>query len=153
MKLHLEWLSPISLADGADQNLIYTCDRSELPESPGIYIFGRRHGASFEALYVGKAISLQERVRAQFKNLPLMKHVERAKNGERILLIGRFVAQQGQQPDNCLPIMERALIRHYLERDDDLVNVHGTRLRTHEILSAGTGARHGIPATIVVDQS
>jgi hypothetical protein len=152
MRFDLEWLPPISLKDGGDQNLIYTCERSDLPEVPGIYIFGRRHGLSFEALYVGKATSVQGRVREQFKNLPLMKHVEGAKNGERILLVGRFVPHRGQQPDNCLPIIERALIRHYLERDDDLVNVHGTRLRTHEIQSTGAGARHGIPATIVVDQ-
>ena len=102
MRFDLQWMAPISLKDGGDQNLIYTCDRSDLPEEPGIYIFGRRHGSSFEALYVGKASSVQNRVREQFKNLPLMKHVEGAKNCERILLVGRFVAHRGQQPDNFL---------------------------------------------------
>jgi hypothetical protein len=115
--------------------------------------FGRRHGASFEALYVGKASgSLQDRVKTQFKNLPLMKHLENAKTGERILLLGRFISQQGQQADNCLPIIERALIRHFLERDDDLVNVQGARLKTHEIISNGAAAKHTIPSSIVVDQ-
>ena len=70
MKLHLQWGAPILLESGADQNLIYTCDDESLPERPGIYIFGRRHGTSFEALYVGKAGSLQGRVKQQFKNLP-----------------------------------------------------------------------------------
>ena len=86
MKLHLEWMTPIALCDGSTENLIYTCDRVELPESPGIYVFARKHGESFEALYVGKAGSVQERVRTQFKNLPLMRHVEKAKTGERVLL-------------------------------------------------------------------
>jgi hypothetical protein len=145
-------MPPISLGSGADQNLIYTCAHDALPDRPGIYIFGRRHGSSFEALYVGKAGSLQDRVKTQFKNLPLMKHVENAKTGERILLLGRFISQQGQQADICLPIIERALIRHFLERDDDIVNKHGTRLKTHEILSNGVATRHGIPGSIVVDQ-
>ena len=152
MRLNLEWRTPISLGDGSEDNLIYTCDRVDLPDEPGIYIFGRRHGASFEALYIGKATSLKDRVWTQFKNLPLMRHVEKAKNGERILVVGLFKALQGQQSDNCLPIIERALIRHFLERDDDLVNVHGTRLKIHEIMSSGSASRHGIPGIIVVDQ-
>jgi hypothetical protein len=60
MKLHLEWQSPIVLHDGSNQNMIYACDFSEIPDKPGIYIFGRRHGTSFEALYVGKATSLNQ---------------------------------------------------------------------------------------------
>jgi len=151
MKLHVDWMSPIPLCDGSNENLIYTCAREKLPESPGVYIFGRTWGNSFEALYVGKAGSVQDRVRNQFKNLPLMRHVEKAKTGERVVLIGQFKGQRGQQCDNCLPIIERALIRHYLERGDDIVNKQGTSLRTHEIISNGAGPRHGIPGSIVVD--
>ena len=152
MKLHLEWLPPISLKDGAKDNLIYTCQYESLPHEAGIYIFGRRHGAAFEALYVGKATSLNSRIRQQFNNVKLMKHVQNALNGERILLLGLFKSLSGQQDENCLPIMERALIRHFLERDDDIVNVHGTRLKTHEIVSEGSAAKHAIPSKIVVDQ-
>lgn len=152
MKLHLEWMSPISLKDGSKENLIYTCEYGGLPDLPGIYIFGRRHGASFEALYVGKGISLNSRVRQQFNNVKLMKHIQNALNGERILLLGLFKSLSGQQDDNCLPIIERALIRHFLERDDDIVNVHGTRLKTHEIISEGAAGKHAIPGKLVVDQ-
>ena len=151
MQLNLDWMSPIALCDGSDENLIYTCGREQLPDGPGIYIFGRQHGQSFEALYVGKARSVHNRVRQQFKNLPLMRHVENTKTGERVLLIAKFKGLSEQQPDNCLPIIESALIRHYLERGDDIVNNHGTHLRTHEIISSGAGHRHGIPSTIVVD--
>jgi hypothetical protein len=151
MKLHLEWLPAVALRDGADQNLIYVCDHEKIPERPGLYIFGRTFGSSFEALYVGKAgSSLRSRIKQQFNNLKLMQHVRNAKIGERVLLFGVFTPQQGQQPDNCVPIMERAMIRHYLEREDDLVNVHGTRLKTHEVLSSG--ARGMVPSKIVVDQ-
>lgn len=152
MQLHLDWSSsPIPLQDGAGQNLIYVCDLASIPERPGVYIFGRTHGTNFEALYVDKAgASLRTRVNQQFNNVRLMQHVRNAANGGRVLLFGVFASRQGQQADNCVPIMERALIRHYLERGDDLVNVHGARLRTHEIVSSG--ARGLVPTKLVVDQ-
>ena len=152
MQLHLEWLPPISLRDGADQGLIYTCDYEDISVRPGVYIFGRLFGSAFEALYVGKATSLQARVKTQFNNLRLMTHIRNAKIGQRILLLGEFTPLPGQRSGKCLPIMERALIRHFLERHHDLVNVHGIRLKTHEIHSTGAGIRHGIPPIIIVDR-
>lgn len=104
--------------------------------------------------YVGKAgSSLQLRIKQQLNNVRLMQHVRSAKIGERILLLGRFVPQQGQQPDNCVPIIERAFIRHYLEQGHDLANVHGAEIKIHEILSEGAGVRqYAIPTKLVVDQ-
>ena len=152
MELQLDWMQPVALQNGAERNLTYTCDLSDLPEKSGIYIFGRRFGSSFEALYVGKAQSIRSRIKTQLNNNRLMNHVRTARNGERLLLLGQFIAGPGQRTATCLPIIEHALIRHFLERGDDLVNVHGTRLRTHEIRSSGSGGRHGIPVKIVVDR-
>ncbi|KAB2920540.1 MAG: hypothetical protein F9K29_01495 [Hyphomicrobiaceae bacterium] len=103
---------------------------------------------------MGKAgSSLQLRIKQQLNNVRLMQHVRSAKIGERILLLGRFVPQQGQQPDNCVPIIERAFIRHYLEQGHDLANVHGAEIKIHEILSEGAGVRqYAIPTKLVVDQ-
>ena len=67
MKMELEWLRPISLDDGSDQNLLYTCDPDGIPAVAGLYVFGRRFGENFEALYVGKAELLQGRIQGQFK--------------------------------------------------------------------------------------
>ena len=36
MLLELEWLRPIPLEDGSDQNLLYTCDADRVPSVPGL---------------------------------------------------------------------------------------------------------------------
>lgn len=150
MKLHLEWSPPLMLKDGSDQNLIYTCDLAKLPTAPGLYVFGRRFRKHVEALYVGKADSLRVRIKTQLKNLPLMLHVRKAKIGPRLLLIGRFVPQPGQRQSKCLPVMERALIRHFLSEGHDLVNKHGTRPRRHEIRSIR--GNRVVPKKMLIDR-
>ncbi len=151
MKLKLEWARPISLKNGSQENLIYTCDYKKLPQKAGIYVFGRRYGTNIEALYVGKAESLQGRVRGQFKNLPLMLHLQNAKNGRRILLVGRFIPKPGQKKEKCLDLLERALIRHFLSEAHDLVNIQGAKLRRHEITSLG--AKRAVPEVMFVDRA
>ena len=108
MKLHLEWTRPISLRDGSRQNLIYSVDPSKLPKVAGIYVFGRRYGSNFEALYVGMAGDIRGRIGQQLERVPLMKHLQKAKNGKRIVLAGRFVPLPGQQEAKCLKLIERA---------------------------------------------
>ncbi len=145
MKLNLEWGRAIPLRDGARENLIYATDVERLPLVAGVYVFGRKFGARFEALYVGKATKLGDRVSGQLNNLKLMQHLKHAKSGQRMLLIGRFVPKSGQQTAKCLRIIERALIRHYLSEGHDLVNVQGTRIRRHEIASEGKHPKKFIP--------
>jgi hypothetical protein len=48
-----------------------------------------------------------------------------------------------------LDILERALIRFFLSEGHDLVNKQGTRLRRHEIASAGS---KNVPALMFVDR-
>ena len=148
MKLHLEWLRAFTLTD--DPKLIYSFDYDRLPKTAGVYVSGRRFGGQFEALYVGKATKLQNRTKRQLNNLKLMRHLQDAKSGERVLLAGRFNAKPGQLEKKCLSILERALIRYFLSEGHDLVNVHGTRLRRHEI--ASVGSKGNIPNLIFVDR-
>jgi len=153
MKLALEWARPIVLrAAGRDENLIYKLDDGKIPEVAGVYIFGRRYSGKFEALYVGQAGSLRGRVRNHVKhNLSLMLHLEKAKNGKRVLLFGRFVPKPGQQEDKCLRLLERALLRYFLSEGHDLVNKQGARLRRHEITSKNP--RKLIPRLMFVDRA
>lgn len=137
MKLKLDWQEPIALTT-KEENRIYTCDHSKLPEAGGIYIFGRIYGKAFEALYVGQAINLQARVKGQLKNLPLMLHVRDAASGRRVVCVAKFVSKRGQVQKKCLKILEEAFIRYFLSEAHDLVNVKGTKLRKHEIVSEGT---------------
>ena len=126
-------------------------DHSKLPLSAGVYIFGRRFGKSFEALYVGKATIVRWRVRGQFKNLPLMLHLKNAKMGKKLLLTGRLISKGGQNKQKCLTLLERGLIRYFLSEGHDLVNKQGTRLRRHEITSVGAGRI--VPSPMFVDRT
>jgi hypothetical protein len=152
MKLHLEWLRPVPLRDaGQDENLIYMFDTAKLPKSARVYVFGRRFGRNFEGLYVGQAGDIRSRVWGHRNNLPLMLHLKKAKNGERVILAGRFVSKPGQQAKKCLGLLERALIRYFLSEGHDLVNKQGVRLRRHEITSGGS--KRLIPRLMFVDRA
>lgn len=153
MKLQLEWTRPISLRDGSRQNLIYSLDQGKLLNAGGVYVFGRRYGSDFEALYVGKANSIRGRVLGQLKNLPLMLHLKKAKNGKRVVLMAEFVSKPGQQTPKCLHLIERALIRYFLSEGHDLVNKQGTRLRRHQIMSKGKHPKKFIPSLMFLDRA
>lgn len=153
MQLTLEWGRPIPLKDASDQNLIYSLDLERLPPQPGVYVFGRRWGNAFEALYVGKANRLRGRINQQMNNLRLMQHLKSARQGKRIVLAGQFVARSGQQTAKCLPLLERALIRYFLSEGHDLVNKQGTRIRRHEIASNGSYPKKFFPRLMFVERS
>jgi hypothetical protein len=142
MKLCIEWSRPIPLRDARSENLIYTLDLEKLHREPGIYIFGRRYGKQFEALYVGKAGRVRSRIRTQFNNLRLMQHLHNAKSGKRVVIIGKLLTKPGQRLGRSLVLIERALIRYFLSEGHDLVNKMGTRIRRHEIESIGHPKRY-----------
>jgi len=81
----------------------------------------------------------------------LMTHIENAKNGQRVVMIGHFDAKKGQQSRKCLPIAEHALIRHFVAENHDLVNVHGVKIKHHTILSAGVHKAKDFPAYIQIE--
>jgi hypothetical protein len=153
MNLHLEWARPMQLKDGTPQNLIYSVDVAKIPRVAGVYVFGRRWGAEFEALYVGKANDIRSRVNGQLNNLKLMQHLKNATGGKRIILTARFVSKPGQQLAKCLMLTERALIRYFLSEGHDLVNKQGTRLRRHEVDSAGKHPKKFIPRLMYVERA
>lgn len=149
MQLSVEWARPIRLEDAEDDRMLFTFDPWKVPAKAGLYIFGRMFGSSFEALYVGKADNLQQRTFQQLNNLKLMMHISNAKAGKKVVVVGTFKATQGQQARKCLPILEKALIRHFLSEGNDLSNIQGTRLNRHEITSSGF--KH-VPKRVFVDR-
>ena len=86
MRLKVVWQRPVSLRSGAREGLIYTLDLDALPRAPGIYIFARRWGKSYEALYVGKSLRLRGRIKSHLNNLRLMRHLQDAKSGRRVVI-------------------------------------------------------------------
>ncbi len=153
MKLQIEWGSPIQLRDASKDNMIYGLDLSKVNIAAGIYIFGRRWGRQFEALYVGKASNIRGRVKGHLNNLRLMQHLHNARTGKRVLLAGKLVTKRGQRLSKCLVLAERALIRYFLSEGHDLVNKQGTRLRRHQLESLGQHPKRFFPRVIYLERA
>ena len=136
MEIHLEWGRevPIKYDLSLDR---YVAELETIPDNPGIYIFGRTFSDKVEALYVGKANSLRNRIKQQFNNHTLMTHIENAKNGNRVIIYGVFHGKPGQSAKTCTQIAERALIRYYLAKNHNLANLQGTTINHHVIVSGG----------------
>lgn len=152
MKLHVEWGRPVQLKDASKDNMIYGLDLAKVTTGSGVYIFGRKWGGQFEALYVGKAGNVRGRIKGHLNNLRLMQHLHNAKTGKRIVLAGRLLTKQGQQLAKSLALTERALIRYFLSEGHDLVNKHGTRLRRHELESSGTHPKRFFPRNVYLEK-
>ena len=115
MDIEIQWSRELPLKRNSRSGL-YEINLEKIPEVPGVYIFGRRHGAIFEALYVGKSADLRSRIKTQLNNHKLLTHVWNAKDGGRALMFGEFKAKPKQNHADCLRITEKALIRHFKKR-------------------------------------
>lgn len=154
MEISLEWKRFIPLKEGYAEKLIYTLDFDLLPSSAGIYIFGRKYAKSFEALYVGKALNLRTRIKRQIKgNIKLMRHIEDASSGARVLVAAEIVPKSGQKLEKILLIAERAFIKHFLGEGHDLVNTQGTKFRRHVVSSNRKQFRKYIPMKMFIEKS
>ena len=146
MELELRWKKPLHLIDGSEWQMIYCLDEDDedsIPEEPGIYVFGRKFGDSFVPLYIGQAKNLCSRIGNQFNNLRLMRGIEDAESGKRLLVFAEFYAKPGQQLAKCLDIIESALIENALTQGFELLNKQGTKTPTHALNFSGArdGAR------------
>jgi len=150
MKLKLRWEEPIPVRKNQDGD--FDIDLDKLPKAPGIYIFARKWGRSYEALYVGRSKRLRLRIKGHLNSVRLMKHLEKAKTGKRVLIYGTPVTRQGQQQERVLASLEKAFIRHFLLEGHDLVNAQGVRIRNHEIESEGSVPRAFIPTNIYLER-
>jgi hypothetical protein len=153
MKLKISWNKSIPLQRATkEEGLIYSFNLEKIPEVPGIYIFARCWGRSYEALYVGKSTKLRGRVRGHLNNLRLMKYLENAKIGKRVLITGEAKISPGQKLKNVLKTLERTFIRHFLAEGHDLVNELGVRIRRHEIISEGHISKAFIPSLMYLEK-
>ena len=132
MKISVTWHAPLPLR-GPARDLCDTFDIDLLPSAPAVYIFARRFGPKISALYVGKAEIFRLRMRTQLNNNRLMRALDDAPIGERVLIYGTFNGKGGQRIFTLLDTVERALINHFTEEKHDLINRRGTRLQVDEI--------------------
>jgi len=127
MRISVTWHSPLRLPLPMSR-LHQRFDLEALPAEPAVYLFARRFGLRLEILYVGKATSLRHRIKQQLNNLKLMQAIDDAAIGPRMLIYGTFNNRPGQRAGVVLEIVERALIDHYTEAGDQLINKLGTKL-------------------------
>jgi hypothetical protein len=153
MNLQVEWGRLVQLKDATNDNMIYDLDLGKVTDDAGVYLFGRRWGSQFEALYVGKAGNIRSRIKGHLNNLRLMQHLRNAKTGKRIVLAGRLVTKRGQKLPKSLLLAERALIRYFLSEGHDLVNKQGTRLRRHELTSSGNHPKRFFPKLMYLERA
>lgn len=132
MKISVTWQAPI-LLDGPARDLCDSFDIDLLPSEPAIYIFARRFGSKIGVLYVGKAEVLRSRIRQQLNNNRLMRALDDAPNGARVLIYGTFNGKRSKRIAEFLDTVERALINHFTEEKHELINKRGTRLTVDEI--------------------
>ncbi len=153
MDLKLEWQKPVPLRSVRGKGLIYALDLEKLPKAPGIYVFARRWGKGFEALYVGKANNIRGRTKQQLNNLRLVSHLKQAKAGDRVIIAGRSITKPAQKTQKVLALLERAFIRHFVAEGHDLVNKKGVRIRRHSIESDGPVSKKFIPSLMFLEKS
>lgn len=151
MKIKIDWTQPISLR-AQRRDVGFLVDLDKIPAAAGVYVFGRKYGTGFKALYVGQSKNIRSRVKSHLNNLNLMKFLRDAKNGGRVLYAGTIVTGPGQRLDRLMNVAERALMRHFLAEGHDLANKQGTRLRRHEITAEGRHPQGFIPRNMFVER-
>ncbi len=152
MKINISWNKPVPMTKEKDAMQIYSCNLYKIPDVSGIYIFARYYNGKYYALYVGQSKNLRKRVKGHLNNLKLMKYLEKAKTGNRVIIAGSIVKKGGKNPEKSLKILERSLIRHFLAEGHDLVNRQGVRILSHEILSEGHIKKSFIPSSIYLEK-
>ena len=145
MKLLLRWHKPLTLKADKEGNAIYLVPLDDIPTEPGIYVFLRTHGSTYEAQYLGKAGNLRSRIEQQLNNLKLMRGIEHAATGKRLLAFAVFISKRGQQQTKALKRMEIAYIRHYLSEGHQLLNKQGTKIVKDSIASERSALKKFIP--------
>lgn len=153
MRLSIEWSRPLPMHRGRGGSLIYSLDLDQIERVAGVYIFARKWGKSYEALYVGQSTNLRGRMKGHLNNLRLMRHLENAKTGRRVVILGYPQTKPGQQLPKVLKTLERVFIRHFLAEGHDLVNKQGVRIRRHEVESTGRVPKAFIPSLMYLEKT
>lgn len=137
MKISVTWNAPIPLT-GEARDLCDSFDFDTLSDDAGVYIFARRYGPKITAVYVGKAEVLRVRIRQQMNNNRLMRALDDAPKGERVLIYGTFNGKGGARIAKWLNTVEEALITHFTEQKHELINKRGVLLQFDEIEFEGS---------------
>lgn len=134
MNLEVKWYRPLKLKDGTKDGLIYRIDNlDDWVGTGGVYMFCRKYSKSIVPLYIGKADDLGIRIKQHLNSVKLMKGIQSAQAGEKVIVFGEYIAKSGQDRKKTIPLIEKALIEHALLEGYELLNKQGTKTPTHKI--------------------
>lgn len=138
LNIEATWSKPIEFLDGSKENLIYAVgDIERIPEKPGAYVLGRKHGDNLVPLYIGETTNLRKRLTQHLNDVWIMKGVENAPSGKRMLMYCLVRTKKGQRLDKVLEVLQKALIQHALSEGHELLNTQLTKTKVHSILFKG----------------
>jgi hypothetical protein len=138
MKLELKWHLPQKLLDGSKNGLIYEIyGLDKWYDISGVYMFCRKYGKSVVPLYIGQALDIGSRIKQHLNSVKLMKGIKDSLSGDKILIVGQFIAKPGQDRKKSISIIEKALIAHCLVEGIELLNKQGTKTKFHEVSISG----------------
>jgi hypothetical protein len=150
MEINAEWSEPIALKKDVRGGLIYTLNLEDLPEDPGAYVFGRRHGRTVVPIYIGETLSVQGRIRNHLNSVLLMKAIEKAPNGSRFLIYCTVKAGTKDKAKKHVKILEKALLLHAQSEGHELFNKKGTKLPTDTISFTGNRTSEAIAPRVML---
>lgn len=150
MQIEATWSQPITLKKGPSGGLIYELNLEELPEEPGVYVFGRKYGNRVAPIYIGETLSLRARIKGHLNSLALMRAIEGAPNGKRFLIYCTVKAGSREKAKTHIKVLEKALIMHSQSEGHELFNKKGTKLPTDTILFTGNRTSEAIAPRIML---
>lgn len=160
MEITVKWQKPIQLT----RNKKILINKDEIPESieqrAGVYFFSRRFGNSYIPFYIGQTGNLRKRLRDHLNSATIVLVLpgingnhEIIKKGARFFHYAYFKGKRGQQPDKCLSIVQKHLIRDAVRMKLPILNEQLTTIRTHTLFLEGSKIARGVYDTeIVVEQ-
>lgn len=137
MKIEAKWSKPLVLQKDKTENLIFLMDLEQVPAEPGAYVFGRLYDGQIMPLYIGETANLCKRAGEHLKSLPLMRALEKAKNGDRAFMFCTVKAGSADKAKKQVKIIEKALILHAQSEGHELLNLKAAKLPFDEITFAG----------------
>jgi predicted GIY-YIG superfamily endonuclease len=140
LKIEAVWSKPINLEIDKSGDMIFLLDLDVIPPEPGTYVFGRQYDGIISPIYIGETANLKKRAGEHLKSLPLMRAIEKAKNGERVFIFCTVKAGTAEKAKKQVKIIEKALILHAQSEGHELRNLKAAKLPFDEIQFTGNRA-------------
>ena len=149
MELRIDWHKPLQLTKNKKMIIQESSIPEDVPKTPGIYFFSRRHGAEYLPFYIGETQNLRSRLVAHLKSLAIADVLRGTggnndiKQGTRYFHFGTLINKGGKQEQARLKSVQRHMIRRAVEKKIPILNKQLTTIKTIEFCFEGKPAGRG----------